>query len=146
MGRHFLMFADHAITPKATEILAKYKSENQAKEIKPKPIPRKLNNLMQTEQSKATNISSGSIPLQSNHTVGSNINEAEKGEDLESKEERNLFTSLVGILERTSEECRAAVFVRQLSALIIKLRRLMPCLLFEDKNNSSCIINDPVSK
>lgn len=145
MGRHFLMFADHAITPKATEILAKYKSENQAKEIKPKPVPRKLNDL-QPEPIKASPISNGNNPLQSNHTVGSNINDAEKSEDLESKEERSLFTSLVGILERTSEECRAAVFVRQLSALIIKLRKLMPCLLFEDKNNSSCIINDPVGK
>lgn len=145
MGRHFLMFADHAITPKATEILAKYKTENQAKEIKPKPVPRKLTDL-QTEPIKVTNINNGSNPLQSNHTAGPNIKEAEKSEDLESKEERSLFTSLVGILERTSEECRAAVFVRQLSALIIKLRRLMPCLLFEDKNNSSCIINDPVGK
>lgn len=82
-----------------------------------------------------------------NQTVNS-VNEKKSSSSSTPKrrDERSLFTNLIRMLEHAPEENRIFVFVRQLTSLVIKLQRLLPCLMYKDSKSTSCTINEALGR
>ncbi|XP_077289128.1 uncharacterized protein LOC143913303 [Arctopsyche grandis] len=141
IARHFISYPDHAINTKSSEILKEYKKACLSK--KPTTIDVECQTEFLERTCNMTDLSNLKDRQHFKIIDGTAINVSKLDRD---KEERSLFKIFFRILQRTAPEMRANVFLRQLTQLTMKLRKLMPCLLHKSKESSTCIINDPIGK
>lgn len=142
IARHFISFPDHAINAKSSEILKEYKKACLLSK-KPTAIDVQCQTEFLERSCNITDLSSLKDRQHFKIIDGSAINVSKLDRD---KEDRGLFKIFLRILQRTAPEMRANVFIRQLTQLTTKLRKLMPCLLHKSEESTTCLINDPIGK